>query len=90
LLEIGGIINYLFIFAHHKMNRQHPLMPQTGLMPTRTANVPTTLAWQKSCIVPQVPRNELPNSNINNRTEDHPFKFNPYAIWENNRPPNYI
>lgn len=72
------------------MNRRHPLMPQTGLMPNRTANVPTQMVSSKFCYVPQIPRNELPNSNINNRTQDRPMRFNPYAIWQNEVPINLM
>ena len=65
------------------MRRANPPQVQRGVMPS---GVPTVMVYDPINPLSPIARSEAPNSNINNRTKDRPFRFNPYAIWENNRP----
>lgn len=53
---------------------------QTGLSP-RHGYIPTTLVHSSCEMLPQIPRSEALNSNINNRSKDRPFRYNPFGIW---------
>lgn len=68
--------------------------PSSALYPTGInqfpGSVPKLFRYSDEPLLPQIPRIESANSNINNRTKDRPFKFNPYQIWEDQIPPNLI